>query len=277
MNELIQAFSRSISSMHWYDVMDILVVSWVIYKVILIIKGTRAFRMMVGLVLIVVFSLLSQWARLQTVNWLFQHLWQVGLFTLIVLFQPELRRMLADMGAAPLTAMAQMQKRRVVEEIVAAVSHLRERGLGALIAVEQHAKLDHLAESGIPLSSPVNRDLIATIFYPRTPLHDGAILIRGDRIVAARCVLPLSSSIPENSLWGTRHRAAIGLTEETDAVVVVLSEERGEISVAIGGKLTKPLDEKGLSRVLSNLLLNPQEKGRGEHTPRLATETGNDE
>ncbi len=255
MNELINSFVRSTHSLHWYDILDILVVSWVIYRIILIIKGTRAFRMIVGLVLIVAFSMLSQWAKLQTVNWLFQHLWQVGLFSLIVLFQPELRRMLADMGAAPLTAIAQMQKRRVVEEIVAAVVHLRENGFGALIAVEQHAKLDHIAETGVSMNSPVNRDLLATIFYPKTPLHDGAVVIRGDRIIAARGVLPLATNVPENSLWGTRHRAAIGLTEETDAVVVVLSEERGEVSVAVGGKLTKTLDVEGLSRVLSNLLL----------------------
>ena len=153
MNELLHAFVRSLSSLHWYDVLDILVVSWVIYKIILIIKGTRAFRMIVGLVLIVAFSLLSQWAKMQTVNWLFQHLWQVGLFTLIVLFQPELRKMLADMGAAPLTAVGQLQKRRVVEEIVAAVEHLRERGLGALIAIEQLAKLDQIAETGVQMKS----------------------------------------------------------------------------------------------------------------------------
>ncbi len=258
MNELIHSFVRSTHSLHWYDILDILVVSWVIYKIILIIKGTRAFRMIVGLVLIVAFSMLSQWAKLQTVNWLFQHLWQVGLFSLIVLFQPELRRMLADMGAAPLTAMAQMQKRRVVEEIVAAVLHLRENGFGALIVVEQHARLDHIAETGVAMNSPVNRDLLATIFYPRTPLHDGAVLIRGDRIVAARCVLPLSTDVPENSLWGTRHRAAIGLTEEADAVVVVLSEERGEVSVAVGGRLTRALDGNDLSKVLSNLLLGDE-------------------
>ena len=260
MNELLHAFLRSLSSLHWYDVLDIMVVSWVIYKIILIIKGTRAFRMIVGLILIVAFSLLSQWARLQTVDWLFQHLWQIGLFTLIVLFQPELRRMLADMGAAPLTAMGQMQKKRVVEEITAAVTHLKEMGFGALIAVEQHARLEQIVETGVMMNSLVNRDLLATIFYPRTPLHDGAVVIRGDRVVAARCVLPLSTAIPDNSLWGTRHRAAIGLTEETDAVVVVLSEERGEISVAVGGKLTKALDPKTLTRVLSNLLLKDDEK-----------------
>ncbi len=272
MSELLHAFLRSLGSLHWYDVLDILVVSWVIYKIILIIKGTRAFRMLVGLVLIVVFSLLSQWAKLQTVNWLFQHLWQVGLFTLIVLFQPELRRMLADMGAAPLTAVGQLQKRRVVEEIVAAISHLRERGFGALIAIEQHAKLEQIVETGVAMSSPVNRDLLATIFYPKTPLHDGAVVIRGDRIIAARCVLPLATNIPDNSLWGTRHRAAIGLTEETDAVVVVLSEERGDISVAVGGKMTRSLDEKGLSRVLSNLLLKAQEKGGVSSVPVEAGE-----
>jgi diadenylate cyclase len=259
-NELLHSFLRSIHSLHWYDALDILVVSWVIYKVILIIKGTRAFRMIIGLLLIVVFSLLSKWAKLQTIDWLFQHLWQVGLFTLIVLFQPELRRMLADMGAAPLTAMGQLQKRKVVEEIVAAVEHLRERGYGALIAIERHAKLDPIVETGVAMNSPVNRDILATIFYPKTPLHDGAVVIRDDRIIAARCLLPLSSTVPNNSLLGTRHRAAIGLAEETDAVVVVVSEERMEVSVVVGGKLTKVSDSMTLSKVLSDLLL--KEEGR---------------
>ncbi len=262
MNELLHAFMRSLHSLHWYDALDILVVSWMIYKIILIIKGTRAFRMIIGLLLIVAFSLFSRWAKLQTVDWLFQHLWQVGLFTLIVLFQPELRRMLADMGAAPLTAMGQLQKRRVVEEIVAAVRHLQQNGFGALIAVERHAKLDPIVETGVIMNSPVNRDLLSTIFYPKTPLHDGAVVIRGDIIVAARCLLPLASSVPKGSLIGTRHRAAIGLTEETDAVVIVLSEERREVSVVVGGKLTKSLDSKALSRVLSNLLLKEEEKGQ---------------
>jgi len=262
MKEILPYITRSFYSMRWQDVLDIFVVAFVIYHFILMLKGTRAFRMLVGLVVIVLVTILSQWLKLQTLNWLFSNFWQMGIIILVILFQPELRKALAQVGTTPFYLGATVREEMVLREIVDASYYLATKKIGALIVLEREMGLKNYIDSGIRINADVTKELLISIFLPYSPLHDGAVIIRYDRVVAAGCLLPLSTDPRISKVLGTRHRAALGLSEETDAVVVVVSEERGSISVAIGGKLTRELDKESLFRVLANLFLKGT-KGRG--------------
>jgi len=239
--------------LNWLLVLlDISLLSILIYRLLLLIRGTRAAHMMIGLLTIVVLSIAADWLELGGLNWLMSNLKTVWVVGFLILFQPELRRVLAQIGQSRLLApLVSGTRFAVLGEIVKAVEELAEERIGGLIVLERNAGLRNYVETGTRLDAAVTSELLLTIFTPRTTLHDGAVIIHGDRVVAAGCILPLSQNPRLSQSLGTRHRAALGLAEETDAVVVVVSEETGGISIAADGKLVRRLDEGTLRSELS--------------------------
>jgi len=236
------------------DVLDILLVSVIVYRLLLIIKGTKAAQMLIGLGVLLIASLLSRYLELYTVDWLIQSFWAQAVIALIILFQPEIRRALAQMGEAQFfPSFTSAEELKSLEEIVRAAVALANRKIGALIVIERETSLKDFVEVGTPLDAKVSKELLMSIFHPASPIHDGAVVIKGNRIVAAGCFLPITLSPEVSRALGTRHRAGLGLAEETDAVVIVVSEETGMISLAISGKLETNLDMGKLRNVLTDL------------------------
>ncbi len=264
MHDLMPYITRSFYSMRWQDVLDILIVSFVIYQFVLMLKGTRAFKMLLGLAVFVMITFLSQWLKMQTLNWLLSNFWQMGVIILVIVFQPELRKALAQVGTTPFYLGGTFKEEMVLKEIAGAAHTLSTKQIGGLIVLKREMGLKNYIDSGIKINADVTEELLISIFLPYSPLHDGAAIIEYDKILAASCILPLSTDPVIGKVLGTRHRAALGLSEETDAVVVVISEETGAISVAIRGKLTRELDRESLLRVLNNLFLKGETK-RGRH------------
>lgn len=248
----------ALGGFQWRDAVDILVVALVIYRVLVMFKGTRAVQMAVGLSALVVTSLVAQWLDLQSVLWLVGHFWAFWVIALVVLFQPELRRVLARFGQGralqTLLGPTREEHVHVIDEIVSVVESLAARRVGALIVLERGTGLRQYAELGVPLDALVSADLLSSVFLPYSPLHDGAVFVRGGRVVAAGGFLPLSRNTQIGRALGTRHRAALGITEETDAVAVVVSEETGTISVAVEGQIDAVPDVDTLRRELRRLL-----------------------
>lgn len=246
-----------IKNLRWQDLLDIAIVAAVLYWLFLILRGTRALQMLIGLGLLLVASLISKWAELTTVDWLVTNFWAQIVLVIVILFQPEIRRVLAQIGqTAPLSrALSVSEESRTLEEIIRASVSLANKRIGAIIVLERESELKDIVEMGVALEARVSKELLAGIFMPASPLHDGAVVIKENRIMAAGCFLPLSLNPDVSKMLGTRHRAALGVTEETDAVVIALSEETGAISVIIGGKMTRELDAGGLRRVLTRIFL----------------------
>ena len=219
----------------WWDLLDIAIVSFLIYEFLKLIRGTRAVQMAAGSLLIVGLFYVSRLAPLQTVNWMIRNMLVYVAFAAIVIFQSDIRRALAHFGQAPFFRYFNRQEAadETIEEIVVAATMLSTQRIGAIIAVEREIGLRNYIESGIPLDATLTYDLLVTIFQPGSPLHDGAVILQEDRVAAAACFLPLTVNPRVSRELGTRHRAAIGLTEEDDAVAVVVSEERGQIALAI--------------------------------------------
>jgi diadenylate cyclase len=238
-----------IPPLRWQDALDILIVAFVIYRVIVLIRGTRTVQMVVGLALIGLAFVASQMLGLFTLNWLLNNFLGSLIVILVVIFQSDIRRALARMGAGPFFA-ARANVARAAEEISAAATWLAARRIGALIVIEQEIGLSEYVETGRQIDARVSRELIETIFMRGSPLHDGAVIIKGDRVLAAGCLLPLATDQNVAPTLGTRHRAAIGLTEENDALVIVISEEHGTISISIRGRLLQDIDS---SRLLARL------------------------
>ncbi len=252
---------QALRFLRWQDVLDILIVAALIYYIILLIRGTRSFQMMVGLFVVFVASILSQRLNLYTLSWILDSFTSSIILVIVVIFQNEIRRMLVYMGENPIHKRTTfIEKTYILEEIIRACYYLAERKIGAIIAIERKTSLQGYAYTGVPIGSKVSREMLISIFNPQSPLHDGAVLVSEDKIVAASCILPLSTQMGLREV-GTRHRAAIGLSEETDAVVIVVSEERGAVSVALGGKLTKDLPQDRLRLVLQKLFAKEKEKG----------------
>jgi diadenylate cyclase len=236
------------------DVLDISLVSVIVYRLLLIIKGTKAAQMLIGLGVLLIASLLSRYLELYTVDWLIQSFWAQAVIALIILFQPEIRRALAQMGEAQfLPTFTSAEELKSLEEIVRAAVALANRKIGALIVIERETSLKDFVEVGTSLDAKVSKELLMSIFHPSSPIHDGAVVIRGNRIVAAGCFLPITLSSEVGRALGTRHRAGLGLAEETDAVAIVVSEETGMISLAMNGKLGTNLDMGKLRNILTDL------------------------
>ena len=229
--------------LNWWDVVDILIVSLLIYEGLKLIRGTRAMQMAAGTVLVLLLFYVSQRFPLQTVAWLIRNVLAYIVFAAIVLFQSDIRRALSHLGSAPFFRYFARAERaaETIEEVITAAGMLSKSKVGALIVVEREIGLRNYVESGIPIDAEVSYDLLTTIFQPSTRLHDGAVIIQEDRIAAAACFLPLTVKPDLDRDLGTRHRAAIGLTEECDALAVMISEERGEISMALRGAIHRHL------------------------------------
>jgi len=240
----------------WVDVLDIAIVAVVVYEVLVLIKGTRAMQIALSGGFIIALYFTSEWLGLETVNYLIRNLAVYGVFAIIVLLQTDIRRALAHFGRGPLFRYFDRATNidEAIEELVVSVSNLAARKIGALIVIERRIGLRNYIEGGIPLDAAISYDLLASIFQVASPLHDGAVIVQGDRIAAAACFLPLSVNPKVSRELGTRHRAAIGLTEENDAAVIVLSEESGAISLALDGGLERGLTPDVLRIKLRGLL-----------------------
>lgn len=239
------------AALTWRDAVDILAVALVVYALLLLIRGTRAVPMLIGIAAILAAYQLAVWGKFVTIRTVLQTLLFYLPFAIIVLFAQELRRGLATFGRTPFFALfSAFDAEETISDIVLAVTSLSGRRVGALIVVERREGLKTYVENGVPLDARVSYDLLVTLFAPGTPLHDGAVIISGERVAAAACFLPLSGQEGLAKRVGTRHRAAIGITEETDALAIVVSEERGAISVARDGKLSEDLDAKALRDLL---------------------------
>ena len=240
----------------WWDLLDMAIVSVLIYKVLVLIRGTRAAQMALSGGFIIVLFFVSRWLELETVNWVIRNLAAYVAFAIIVLFQTDIRRAMAHVGRAPLFRYFERTQStdETVEELVVTAANLASRRIGAIIVIERQIGLRNYSEGGIPLDAIVTHDLMTSIFQPASPLHDGAAIIQGDRVSAAACFLPLSVNPRLSRELGTRHRAALGLTEENDAVAIVVSEETGSISLALGGDLQRGISPEALRTRLRSLM-----------------------
>lgn len=245
----------------WRPALEIIVLWYVFYRLLVFIKGTPAVQVLRGLVfLIIVFFIslfISQKLGLTIINWILPKLLAIFLLCFLIIFQPELRRGLAQLGQGSILGLF-FREERIIDEIVEAVFSLAQKKIGAIVALEREIGLNPYVESGIPLDSKVNSELINTIFMPHTPLHDGGVVVQNGRIVAAGCLFPLTRNPQISKTLGTRHRAAVGLTDETDALVIVVSEETGTVSLAREGKLIRSMDRESLSKVLNHAFMQPR-------------------
>lgn len=256
--ELPENLLNLLPDINLINVLDILVVALLIYRLILQIRGTRAVQLIKGLVVLLVVATVSSWLGLYTINWIMNKIMAMVIVAIPVVFQPELRRALERLGrgkffARPLYFLGEEAADRLVTELVRAVTIMGRKKTGALIVLERETGIYDYMETGIKIDGLVSGELLLNIFVPNTPLHDGAVIIRGNRAVAAGCFLPLSENPDLSNELGTRHRAALGITEHSDAVVLVVSEETGIISIAQEGKLTRNLDEAALGQLLDNI------------------------
>jgi diadenylate cyclase len=248
----------ALAAFRWRDAVDILVVAAVAYRVLVTFKGTRAVQMLAGVALLAGATVVARRLELYSTSWILGNLWSFWVIALIVLFQPELRRSLAEVGRGPLLQRvlgpARAQRTHVLDTVLKAAESLAARRIGALIVFERTTGLRYYAELGVALDALVSPELLGSIFLPYSPLHDGAVFVQGNRVVAAGCFLPLSRNMQLGRELGTRHRAALGISEETDAAAVVVSEETGRISVVAEGQIETPLDGETLRRRLGQLL-----------------------
>lgn len=239
-----------------FEILDILLVAFLFYRVFLLVRGTRAAQMFVGLALLMITSIAAEILGLEALHWIVSNLETVWVIAFVILFQPELRRALAALGQNPLFRnFVRTNEAGPIGEIAQAAHRLAEQGRGALIVVEREAELRAIQETGTRIEARVTSELLETIFTPPTPLHDGAVLIRGNQLVAAGCILPLATDPHLAATLGTRHRAALGLAEETDAIVVVVSEETRSLSLALDGQLRLNIEPTALRSELTSLFV----------------------
>jgi diadenylate cyclase len=241
----------------WWDVADIAIVSVLVYELLMLIRGTRAVQMALGGAVILGLFYVSGWSRLETVNYLIRNFVGYVVFAVIVLFQADIRRALAHLGRAPFFRyFAKVESaEESIEELIVAAGLLSAKRIGAIIAIERQVGLRNYIEGGIPLDAVLTYDLLVSIFQPSSPLHDGAVIVQRDRIAAAACFLPLTVNPKLAKELGSRHRAAIGLTEENDAAAIVISEETGLVSVVVDGQIERGFEPDALRVRLHSLVL----------------------
>ncbi len=239
-------------SFGWRDAIQILIVAYVIFRLLRLIYGTRAVQMLVGIFVLVLVYAIALLFKLTMLTYLLGLVFTYGVFAALIVFQPELRAALAHLGQSRVTRFfRRMEASEVAEAIAEAVERLSRSGIGAIIALEREIALGDYVGSGTEMQAKVSAELLATIFTPYSPLHDGAVIIRGDTIIGAGCILPLTQSRVEDKSLGTRHRAALGLSEETDALVIVVSEETSQIAVAQHGRLLRALTSSQLGDLIA--------------------------
>lgn len=254
-------------TMRLWDILDIIVVAFFFYRMYILIRDTRATALLKGLVLLGLFTLLAGWLQLHVVSWILDKLMTVLIVALPVVFQPELRRALEQIGRGKFyissRVMNELELDTVIDDVVEASITMSKNKVGALIVFERTVGLDDRIDTGIRLDALASKELLGNIFIVNTPLHDGAVIIRDNRIMAAGCLLPLTRDRSLSSELGTRHRAGIGMSEQADCVVVIVSEETGTISYAYGGHIYRHLEEDGLRNILRNFLIQDKAKGMG--------------
>ena len=250
----------------WWDLLDIAIVSLLIYEFLKLVRRTHAVQILTGGALIIGLYYASQFAPLQTLNWLIRGMFGYVVFATIVLFQGDIRRVLVHFGRAPFFRYLGRSETtdETIEEVVVALQMLADQRVGAIVAIEREIGLRNYVESGIPLDAAVSYDLLVTVFRPGSPMHDGAVIIQEGRVAAAACFLPLTVNPPVSKDLGTRHRAAIGLSEETDAVALVVSEETGRLSLVLDGQIEPDLTPEQLRYRLEALMLHRTPRRRRE-------------
>jgi diadenylate cyclase len=266
--ERLQSFFAG-TELGWWDLVDILIVAFIVYELLRFLRGTHAVQIALGGVVLVLLYWASILFNLQTVNWLLRTFLPFLVFGIIVVFQAEIRKGLAHLGRAPfLGGAARRRQEEVVDEIVLAATRLASERTGAIVALEREMGLRSYIETGITLDAALTYDLLVSIFHPATPLHDGAVIIQGNRVAAAACFLPLTVHPELSRTLGSRHRAAIGLSEDTDAVAIVVSEESGTISIVEDGRIQRGLDGPALRRaLLASLGLHEAPRAAAEPAP----------
>lgn len=243
------------------DIIDIVLVAVITYQLLKMLKETRAIQLVKGIAILFVLMQVSAWMNFTTINYILRNVMQVGLFSVVVIFQPELRSLLERVGRSKVGKLIDFTSQRedieleqMTEELVRATVNMSNTKTGALIVLERETKLGDIIKSGTVINAQISSSLLENIFVPNTPLHDGAVIIREDRIHTAGCLLPLTSNINLSRELGTRHRAAIGMSEASDAVIIVVSEETGKISIAINGNLTRNLNAQTLKNAIMRAL-----------------------
>ncbi len=259
MQLVVSYISRFLQVLKFGDLIDIAILAVIIYQLLKIVRETRAIQLLKGIAIIFSALLISDWLNLHALNYILGNTMQIGLFAFVVIFQPELRNMLERMGrskAGRIIDIVSGQSDRdsktmhVIDELCEAAANMSKSRIGALVVIERETRLGDVIRTGSVVNADVSAALIENIFAPNTPLHDGAVIVRDDRIHTAGCLLPLTSNPNLSRELGTRHRAALGVSETSDAMVVVVSEETGKISIAINGTLTRNLDKDSLKRAL---------------------------
>lgn len=256
--ELVSGLWGLLKSITPINIIDILIVSYIFYKVFQLIRETRAETLLKGLFFILIIMQLSKYFGLITLYWLIEKTIEIGFIALVIIFQPELRRALEHLGRNRFftkpSVLSDEEVDKITSQIVDACANLSSENTGALIVIEQETGLNDYIETGVKLEAVLTTQLLENIFVVNTPLHDGAVIIRNNRIAAAACFLPLTENYSTNKKLGTRHRAAIGLSENSDAIVIVVSEETGNISLAINGKLTRNYNTERLKDILARIM-----------------------
>lgn len=254
----VNAIVQAVSNIRIQDIIDILVITYFIYRIMDFLKETRAEQLLKGIGIILVLTKLSEWTELFAVNYLLKNLLTVSAFAIIVVFQPELRRALEHLGRSRIfpkniVEMQKVEADQTVDAIVSAVASLARQKIGAIIVIERTVGLRELIETGTEINGDVSTELLINIFIPNTPLHDGAVIIRDNKIVAAACFLPLSDNMSISKEMGTRHRAALGISEKSDSLTIVVSEETGVISIAEAAEISRYLDVETLRDILEKV------------------------
>ncbi len=248
-------FSISFLSITLWDLIDILLVGFIFYKLFQMLRGTRAVPMILGLLILFLLAFLAQVLQLSTLRWLIENFQAVWLIAFVIIFQPELRRILVILGQSRLVRyFLKVEEPQIIDEVCTAVEKMSRKGIGALIVMVREVGLKGIVETGVKMEAELSSSLLESIFFPKSPLHDGAVVVQNGLIVAASCLLPLSQGKGLDPVLGTRHRAAAGVSEESDAVVVVVSDETSIISLAVGGRLIRNLDATSLREQLLTLL-----------------------
>lgn len=258
-------FNNIMSSIGITDVLDILIVAFLVYTVLRFIRETRAEQLAKGLLVLVIGTAIADLTHLYTVHWILSNVMTVGMIAIVVLFQPELRRALEKLGRAKLVRfvgdMDKDEAKNMVVEIAKAIEAMSQTKTGALMVIERETTLNDIVETGTVIDAAISAEMIGNIFYEGAPLHDGAMILRGDRLYAAGCVLPLTQNKKLAKELGTRHRAGIGVTETSDALVIIVSEETGVVSLAENGQLTRFIDIKRIEKILLATFLQEEQKG----------------
>ncbi|MDO5717975.1 MAG: diadenylate cyclase CdaA [Tissierellia bacterium] len=254
----MQGIQTYIQNIRWQDVVDIMIVALILYKLMILIKETRAEQLIKGIIALLIFNFVTKKLELYTIGWILSNTMFYGMLSLLIVFQPELRRGLEYIGRSnflskPIVEIKGEQINRITNEMTAAISSLARQKIGALIVIEKNTGLNEIIESGTDLNADISSELLINIFIPNTPLHDGAVVIRGDKIKAAACFLPLTDNITLSKELGTRHRAAIGISERSDAIAIIVSEETGGVSIAETGQITRYVDDETLKLILKGV------------------------